>query len=56
MKPWWVNTVESRDLIGLTPEEQKRQIAVIKELNEWNAHVLSVIEECEASNQESKHP
>lgn len=53
MKPWWFNTVESRDLIGLSPEEQQRQIDMVKELNQWNARALRRIEELKAQSQES---
>jgi hypothetical protein len=52
-KPWWFNTVESRDLIGLTPEEQERQIAVIKDLNEWNARALKLVAEQKQAKEQS---
>jgi hypothetical protein len=50
MRPWWWNTVEARDLIGLNAEEQRKQIETIKELNEWNAHAIKLIEKWEKEN------
>ena len=47
MRPWWWNTVESRDLIGLSLEDQRKQIDTIKQLNEWNARAMQIIEERE---------
>ena len=35
MRPWWWNTVESRDLVGLSLEDQRKQIEMVKQLNEW---------------------
>jgi hypothetical protein len=48
-KPRWFNTVESRDLIGLSLEDQRKQIEMVKELNEWNARALRIVAEREES-------